>query len=61
MNVDTGKVYTTESEIRAARERGENLVPVSKRVAELMSFARQERTRQARNKRKAARRKAAGR
>lgn len=58
MNIDTGKVYTTEPEIEAAKDRGENLVPVSKRVADLISFARKERTQQLRNKRKAERRRA---
>ncbi len=57
MNTDTGKVYTDEASIEAAKERGENLVPVSKRVAELISFARKERSQQLRNKRKADRRK----
>jgi len=40
MNQDTGKVYSTPEEIAAAKERGENVVPVSARVARLMKSAR---------------------
>lgn len=33
MNVDTGRIYRTEEAVKAAIARGENIVPVSKRVA----------------------------
>jgi hypothetical protein len=60
MNTDTGKIYRGEVAIKAAQDRGENVVPVSERVAELMTAARRDRSTQARNKRKAASRKARG-
>ena len=43
MNTNTGKIYEGEKEITAARDRGENLVPVLDRVAILMREAREAR------------------
>lgn len=36
MNTDTGRIYRGEAEIEAARQRGEPLVEVSERVAQLV-------------------------
>ena len=36
MNTETGQIYRDEEEIRAAMLRGENLVEVSERVAQLV-------------------------
>lgn len=35
MNSDTGQIYRTQEEIRAAQQRGEPLEPIGPRVAEL--------------------------
>lgn len=38
MNTDTGKIYTTQEEIRAAQERGEPLVEIdNKSITEYMN------------------------
>jgi hypothetical protein len=55
MNVDTGKVYTTDREIEAARTRKEPLVEVSPRVAKLLGIGRAQRVRDLRRKRRLAR------
>ena len=55
MNIDTGEIYEGEKEIQEAIDRGEPVVPVSKRVAELVKLG--QRTKQQRNKEKARRRK----
>jgi hypothetical protein len=36
MNTDTGQIYRGEMEIQAARRRGENVVRVSEKVAQIM-------------------------
>lgn len=54
MNVETGKVYTEPEAVAAAEARGEKLVPVSKRVAKLLSEARQDRAANLRDQRAAA-------
>jgi hypothetical protein len=43
MNTDTGKVYRTPNDIAQAEKRGEHIVPVSERVAELVDEARRRR------------------
>jgi hypothetical protein len=40
VNVETGKVYTGPEEVEAARARGERLVPVSDRAADLLRRGR---------------------
>lgn len=35
MNSDTGRIYVTEEEIKAAHKRGEPLEPIGPRVAEM--------------------------
>ncbi|HVH53608.1 MAG TPA: hypothetical protein VNA32_05675 [Actinomycetota bacterium] len=39
MNTETGRIYREQEEIEAARKRGEPVVEVSERVAELMELA----------------------
>lgn len=41
MNTDTGQIYRTEADILEAIERGENVVPVSDEVAELMELGKE--------------------
>lgn len=45
MNTDTGKIYTGENEIAAARKRGERLALVSERAAQLVTAAREQKLR----------------
>ena len=40
MNADTGKVYSGKEEVAAAVRRGERLVPVSDRAADLLRRGR---------------------
>lgn len=55
MNTETGTIYRGDAAINAARERGEPIVEVSGRVAELMEMGnREERRRRERAARKAA-------
>ena len=59
MNTNTGQIYRTKEEIEAAKARGEPLVPVSDRVAEIIeaghrALNRRERRRLAAEARRAA-------
>lgn len=62
VNPNTGKVYTSIEDIRRAVERGEKLIPVSQRTAEIVEQGRSARrqglisARQQRKQRKAQRR-----
>jgi hypothetical protein len=40
VNTDTGKVYRTPNDIAQAEKRGEHVVPVSERVADMADEAR---------------------
>lgn len=48
MNTETGQIYRGEAEIAAARRRGEPIVPVSERVANLMEGGNRKQRRAAR-------------
>jgi hypothetical protein len=50
MNTNTGQVYTGSIAIEAAKDRGEPVVAVSRRVASLMREALEARRRKARRK-----------
>ena len=61
MNTDSGRIYQGEEQIRKALARGEPVVPVSERVAELVEAGerylnRAERRRHEREERRAAKR-----
>ena len=50
MNTETGQVYQTQSEVNAALERGETVVPISRKVARIVAAGTRAQRRKAKRK-----------